>query len=35
MLGRDSAIDGAVAEEKGGRRVLVEKEGSNMVAIVV
>lgn len=35
MLGRESAIEGALAEESGGRIVLVESEGSNVVAIVV
>ena len=34
MLGRESAIEGAVAEEKGARRMLVEREGSKRVAIV-
>ena len=34
MLGRESAIEGAVAEVRGGRRALVEREGSKRVAIV-
>lgn len=33
MLGRVSAIDGASAEGKGGRIVLVESEDSNIVAM--
>lgn len=35
MLGRESAIEGAVAEEKGGGRVLVEREGSKRAAILM
>lgn len=34
MLGSESAIEGASAEESGGRIALVDSEGSNMVAIV-
>jgi hypothetical protein len=34
MLGKESAIDGAVADESGGRIVLVESEGSNIVDMV-
>lgn len=34
MLGRESAIEGASAERRGGRIVLVDREGSNKVAIV-
>lgn len=34
MLGRESAMEGAVAEERGGRMALVEREGSKVVAIV-
>jgi hypothetical protein len=34
MLGSESAIEGALAEWRGGRIVLVEREGSNKVAIV-
>ncbi len=34
MLGRESAIDGAVADESGGRIALVESEGSNIVDMV-
>lgn len=34
MLGRVSAIDGASARGKGGRIVLVEREDSNVVAII-
>lgn len=33
ILGRVSAIEGALAEERGGRMALVEREGSNMVVI--
>jgi len=34
MLGSESAIEGALTEWRGGRIVLVEREGSNKVAIV-
>lgn len=33
MEGRESAIEGALLEERGGRMVLVEREGSKRVAI--
>lgn len=33
MLGSVSAIEGALAVEKGGRIALVEREGSNMLVI--
>lgn len=33
MFGRLSAIEGASADERGGRIALVDREGSNMVAI--
>lgn len=35
MLGRESAIDGACADARGGRIAFVESEGSNMVDIVL
>ena len=35
MDGRESAIEGALLEERGARIVLVEREGSKRVAIVV
>ena len=35
MLGRVSAIEGALAEERGGRMVLVETAGSNIVDMMV
>jgi len=31
MLGRESAIEGASADERGGRMALVESEGSKVV----
>jgi hypothetical protein len=34
-LGSESAIEGALAEESGGRIVLVESEGSKVVAIMI
>jgi hypothetical protein len=34
MLGSVSAIDGASADERGGRMVLVESEGSKAMAIL-
>ena len=34
MLGRESAIEGASAEERGGRIALVEREGSNAVDMI-
>lgn len=34
MFGSESAIEGASADERGGRIALVEREGSKMVAIV-
>jgi hypothetical protein len=33
MFGRESAMEGASAEERGGRIALVDREGSNIVAI--
>ena len=35
MFGRLSAIEGASADERGGRIALVDREGSNMVAIAL
>ena len=35
IFGRLSAIEGASADEKGGRIALVDREGSNMVAIAL
>lgn len=35
ILGRESAMDGASAEDNGARIVLVDSDGSNAVAIVV
>ena len=35
MFGRLSAIEGASADENGGRIALVDREGSNMVAIAL
>lgn len=35
MLGRESAIDGASADERGGRIVLVEREDSKALGIVM
>jgi hypothetical protein len=35
ILGRESAIDGASAEESGGRIALVESEGSKTVDIMI
>jgi len=34
MLGRESAIEGAIAEDSGGRMALVDREGSNIVDIM-
>lgn len=34
MLGKESAIDGASADARGGRMPLVESEGSNALFIV-
>ncbi len=34
MLGSESAIDGASAEDRGGRIALVDSEGSNIVAMI-
>ena len=34
MLGSESAIEGAFAEDRGGRIVLVESDGSNIVDIL-
>ena len=35
MLGRESAIEGASADESGARMTLVERRGSNVVDILV
>jgi len=35
MLGRESAIEGASAEESGGRIMLVESDGSKAVDMVI
>lgn len=35
MLGRVSAMEGALAEERGGRIVLVESDVSNIAAILM
>ena len=35
MLGKESAIEGFTEEEYGLRIMLVDKEGSNIVAIVI
>jgi len=35
MFGKESAIEGAAAEESGGRMTLVDCEGSNIVPIVI
>ena len=35
MFGRLSAIEGASADERGGRIALVDREGSNMAAIAL
>ena len=34
MLGSESAIEGAAAEERGGRMALVDSEGSNKVPML-
>ena len=34
MLGRESAIEGASAEARGGRIALVERDGSNVVDMI-
>jgi hypothetical protein len=34
MLGRESAIEGASEDERGGRIVLVEREGSKGIVVV-
>lgn len=34
IVGSESAIEGAAAEESGGRIALVESEGSNMVPMM-